>query len=85
MPRKEKMTKRKEHRSMMVGMLIYILILTILCVTVGALEDGEFIDAVSLLDDEEFEQDATLLKPKTAVKTGSSGKAAKSGSSKSAA
>lgn len=65
MPRKEKMTKQKEHRSMMVGMLVYILVLTLLCVTVGAVyEDGEILNGVSLMDDQEIEQDITLLKPK---------------------
>jgi hypothetical protein len=54
MPRKEKMTKQKEHRSMMVGMLVYILVLTVLSITVSAIvEDGDIIDAVGLIEIED--------------------------------
>jgi hypothetical protein len=73
MPRKEKMTKQKEHRSMMVGMLVYILVLTVLSITVSAIvEDGDIIDAVGLIEfeDEQIGQDVTLLKPKTAGSSG---------------
>lgn len=66
MPRKEKrMSKRKEHKNMMIGMLVYILALTVLCVIVHAVvEDGEVMSAISMVDEEEIAQDATLLKPK---------------------
>lgn len=77
MPRKEKMTKKKEHRSMMIGMAVYILVLTLLAVVVDTvIEDGEIMSAISLMDDEEIVQDATLLKPKTGgtVKSSSGGK-----------
>jgi hypothetical protein len=71
------MTKKKEHRSMMIGMAVYILVLTLLAVVVDTvIEDGEIMSAISLMDDEEIVQDATLLKPKTGgtVKSSSGGK-----------
>ena len=62
---------------MMIGMAVYILVLTLLAVVVDTvIEDGEIMSAISLMDDEEIVQDATLLKPKTGgtVKSSSGGK-----------
>jgi len=74
MTRKERMTKPKEHRNMMVGMMVYILVLTVLCATVNMVEEGEILSAISLMDENEMEQDITLLKPKTGTSGVSSGK-----------
>jgi len=63
-----------EHRNMMVGMMVYILVLTVLCATVNMVEEGEILSAISLMDENEMEQDITLLKPKTGGSSGSSGK-----------
>lgn len=84
MPRKkERMTKQKEHRSMMVGILVYILVLTVLAVTASVYaEDAEVLSGVALMDESEIPQDETLLKPKTASSGSGKGTMKNSGKGK---